>query len=198
MNVYKAAILSFFLPIVTALVALFMPGVNEWFTKLAIGLYVLLIVLYIIMLVFFKKKKRQNASRIIITLNMILFSLFLTFPLMKVWTENLLISILLASFFFVCIWLAVIDQNSETPLVLPDNRENKGILTYIFYAIPVIVIFIGGGGNFIIVREMHLTFGDSLMSVYGSVLLYILGCWLGFFLASLYYKGLVKEGRLVK
>lgn len=198
MSDYKAAIISFFLPLVSALIGLFMPVYNELFMKLTLGLYLFSIALYIGMLIGYKKKKRINAPRIINALNLLLFCLFFTFPLMKVWPENILIPILLGMIFFVCVWLAVIDQKSKTPLVLPDNRDTKGIWTYVFYAIPVIVIFVGGGGNFIIVREMHLTFGEALMSVYGSVLLYIIGCWLGFLMASLSYMGLVKKGRLVK
>ncbi|MFC4410827.1 hypothetical protein ACFOZY_10410 [Chungangia koreensis] len=198
MSDYKAAIISFFLPLVSALIGLFMPVYDELFLKITIGLYFISITLYIGMLIGYKKKRKKNAPRIINALNLLLFCLFFTFPLMKVWPENVFIPILLGIVFFICVWLATIDQRSKTPLVLSDNQDKKGIWTYVFYAIPVIVIFVGGGGNFIVVREMHLTFGEGLMSVYGSVLLYILGCWLGFFMSSLSYKGLVLNGRLVK
>ncbi|MEO4054210.1 hypothetical protein [Solibacillus sp. CAU 1738] len=196
-GVYKASIISYFMPIISSLFAFFMPDTNQTFNYIIISIFIFSIIIYPIALFIFKKKKRPNAARFIISFNMLLFCFFFTVPLIKVAIEYVLLQLLLVLFYFLCILLAVIDQKSKNALVLPESGENRK-LTYVYFAIPVVAMFLGGGGSIIIVRQMHNVLGDPFMFVWGPIILYIVGCWLTFLFSSLFYKGFTKNGMWIK
>lgn len=197
-SIYQAAIVSFFLPLVTSLIAIFMPVIQTTMNYIILTILIVNIVIYITMLTIYKKKKKQNAARLFILLNMLAFCLFFTFPLVKVFIDRTWLQVLLIIFFLICIVLGIYDQKKEIPLVFPEGDKERSKLTYIFYAIPVVIVFIGGGGNFIVVRELTNFFGDGYVTYLGGASLYALGCWFAFFFQSLFYQGFVKKGMWVK
>lgn len=180
------------MPLISSLFAFTMPDTNQTFNYIIISIFVFSIIIYPIALIIFRKKKRPNAARFIITFNMLLFCFFFTVPLIKVAIGYLLIQLLLLLFYFICIILAVFDQKKETPIVAPENGGERK-MSYVFIAIPVVAMFLGGGGNIVIVRQMHNVFGDPFMFVWGPIILYVAGCWLTFMFSSIYYQGFTKN-----
>ncbi|HWK21899.1 MAG TPA: hypothetical protein VNS08_02605 [Ureibacillus sp.] len=197
-NIYKAAIGSFIMPVFTALFAIFMPDVHTSFNYIIMAVFVVNIVSFLAMLAIFKKKKRPNAARLVILFNMLAFSLFFTFPLIKALIGQTFLQLILFILFFVCIGLAIYDQKQEVPLVLPPKESKGRKFVFVFYVIPVLMAIIAGGGNFIIVREITNFLGQGYVTYVGGVCLYVLGCWFAFFLQSLFYQGFTKNGVWVK
>lgn len=197
-GIHKVAIGSFFMPLITSLCAIFMPDVDSTFNSIVLAIFVINIVTYIILLTIFKKKKRQNAARLIILLNMLAFSLFFTFPFIKVFAGQTWIQLILILVFFIFIVFAIYDQKREIPLVFPPTDKERRKFAVVYYSIPVIIVFIGGGGNIIVVRELEGIFGKGYVTYVGGISLYILGCWFAFFFQSLSYQGFVKNGMWVK
>ena len=194
---YKASIVSFILPIVTCLIALYIPDINPVFTYISAFMLILNIVVFLVMLSIFKKRRRQNAARLLIIFNTLTAFLFFTFPLLKVLIGYNWLQAILVVFFFICILLSIYDQKSETPIVFPDKGKRRRF-DYLFYVIPVVVCLLGGGGSIIASRIMTDIFGDALTSIWGSSILYILGCWLAFVTNSIFYQGFAKNGVWIK
>lgn len=197
-GIYKAAIISFFLPVLSCLFAIFMPDIQRFFNYLCVAIILFNGFAYLFMLVIYKKKKRENAARLVILFNMMAFCFFLSVPLIKAFHGFTFVQLFLVVIFWLMIPLGIYDQKQQIPLVFPDNKEQDNRFSLVFYAIPVVLVFIGGGGNIIVVRELTNIFGDNLVTYYGGALIYIFGCWLAFFFQSLFYKGFVKDGKLVK
>ena len=197
MEVYKASLISYIMPLIASLFALFMPVANQTFTYIIIMIFIFSIIIYPIALIVFEKKKRPNAARFIMTFNMLMFCFFFIVPLIKVAIGHLLLQLCLVLFYFLCIMLAVFDQKKETPIVAPPNDGDRK-MSYVFIAIPVVAMFLGGGGNIIIVRQMHNVLGDPFMFAWGPILLYVVGCWATFLFSSLFYQGFTKNGMWIK
>ena len=197
-KIYQATIISFLMPVVSSLFAIYMPGVEPTFNLLIIIIFAANIVSYLAMLAIFPKRKRQNAARLTIAINMLMFCLFFTFPMLKALMGTLWLQFLLIVIFLLLLVLAVKDQKKDIPLVFPGDKKEHRKLAFLFYAIPVMIILLGGGGNIIIVRELTNFIGDGFVTYWGGALLYCLGCWLAFFFQSLFYKGFIKDGVLVK
>ena len=196
-GVYKASIVSFLLPIVTCLIALYIPDVNSVFTYISTFIFILNIVVFLIMLGVFKKRRRQNAARLLIIFNTLTAFLFFTFPLLKVLIGYNWLQVILVVVFFSCILLSIYDQKSEKPIVFPDKGKRRKY-DYLFYVIPVVICLLGGGGSIVASRIMTDIFGDAFMSIWGSSILYILGCWLAFVINSIFYQGFAKNGVWIK
>ncbi|RHW39905.1 hypothetical protein D1B33_03395 [Lysinibacillus yapensis] len=197
-NVHKAAVGSFFLPFVTALLAIYMPNVQSTFNVMIMAVFAVNIMSYIVLLSIFKKKKRQNASRIVILFNMLAFCLFFTFPLLKALNGKFWMQIVLFIIFCICIGLAIYDQKREVPLVFPPDEKERRKYGLVFYLIPVFAGLIAGGGNIIVVRTITDIVGDWFVTYVGGISLYVLGCWFAFFFQSLSYQGFTKNGLWVK
>ncbi|GIO27426.1 hypothetical protein J43TS3_20370 [Ornithinibacillus bavariensis] len=109
---------------------------------------------------------------------------------------------LLVGLFISMYFLARFDQRTEVPIVFPDkDRDIKKIKTwiaYMYYVIPVLITFLGVGGDYVKTRILFETFGDKVMMPYFLTLIYILSCWLLFMFSSLAYKSHVVEGYLEK
>lgn len=193
-NIYKVAIGSFLMPVITALAAIVMPDVHTVFNYIVCAVFAVNIVMYITMLILFKKKKRQNAARLVILFNMLAFCLFFTFPLVKALLDYIWLPIILILFFFICIGLAIYNQEQEVPLVFPPQEKERRKFAFVYYAIPVLVVLVGGGGNIIVLREITNILGDGYVTYAGGVSLYVLGCWFAFFFQSLFYQGFKKNG----
>lgn len=186
------------MPVITALFALFMPEVELTFNYIIAGIFAVGIVMYFMMLASFKKKKRPNAARYAIAFNMLVFCFFFTFPLVKAFMGQPWLQLLFVVFFFCLLGLAIYDQKQDVPLVFPDSSKERRKFAFVFYAIPVVIVALGGGGNIIIVRYLADFFGDGFVTYWGGALLYGFGCWCAFFFQSLFYQGFVKNGVLVK
>lgn len=175
------------MPIFTSLFAIYMPDVVPTFNYIIAGIYIANFAAFLVMLAVFKKKKRQNAARLTMFINMIIFCLFFTFPFIKAFMGHLWLQLLLVLFFICLLPLAIYDQKQEIPLVFPgDDKEHRKI-AFVFYAIPVIIAVLGGGGNIIIVRHLADFFGYGFVTYWGGAVLYGLGCWFAFFFQSLFY-----------
>lgn len=146
----------------------------------------------------FNKKKRPNAARLTCLFNLLTFCLFFTFPFIKAFMGHLWLQLLLILFFFITLALAIYDQNQEVPLVFPDPDKGSRKYSLVFYAIPVVLLALGGGGNIIFTRILVDFFGDGFATFWGGGVLYGLGCWLAFLFQSLFNHGLQKNGVWVK
>lgn len=186
------------MPVISTLFAIFMPDVESIFNYFVIGVFVVGIVMYIIMLASFKKKKRQNAARFIIAYNMLAFCFFFIFPFVKAFMGQVWLQIVLTLVFFCLLALAIYDQKQDVPLVFPGDDKERRKFALVFYAIPIVTVVLGGGGNIIIVRVLSDFFGEWFVTYWGGGVLYVFGCWLAFFFQSLFYQGFVKNGVLVK
>lgn len=191
-------LIAFAMPVFSALFAIYMPDVEPSFNYIVAGIYIANFVIFIMMLAIFKKKKRQNAVKLTLLFNMLTFCLFFTFPFVKAFMGNHLMQILLILVFLCLLALGVYDQKQEVPLVFPDSDKEHRKFAFVFYAIPVVTVVLGGGGNIIIVRWLSDFFGYGFVTYWGGGVLYIMGCWFAFFFQSLFYQGLVKKGVLVK
>lgn len=198
MGIYRAAILSFFLPLVTALCAIYMPESQPMVNYIILEVYLANIVIYMATLAVFKKKKKQNAARLAILLNMLAFCFYFTFPLIKAFIGHTWLQLLLFAIFLLSVVLGVYDQKQEVPIVFPGTDKEVKKIANVFYAIPVIIVFLGGGGSIMAVRNLADFFGQGYVTYWGGACLYILGCWFAFFFQSLFYQGLFKNGMWVK
>ena len=197
MEVYKASLISYLMPLISSLAAFAIPDTHQTFNYIIISIFIFSIIIYPIALIIFKKKKRPNAARFIITFNMFLFCFFFTVPLIKVAIGHLLIQLFLLLFYFLWIILAVFDQKKETPIVAPENGGERKMF-YVFIATPVVAGLLVGGGSIRNARIMHEVFGDPFVFVWLPIMFYILGCWLTFMFSSIYYQGFTKNDVWIK
>lgn len=196
-NPFKAMIMGYFLPLLAVAIVLFIPDYDGQYLKWAVVIFVILLVMPFVLSLRFPKNKKK-AYRLTIMYQLYAFALLFTFPLLKVLKENIIIQLLLVVVFIGIYFLARVDQQRDMPIVYPDGDKDKKWYAYVYFSIPVLLIFLGFGGNIIITREVFRIVGDEIMMPYLSIILYLLSCWLLFLLSSVAYKSHVKEGYLEK
>lgn len=192
-------VIGFLLPIISALIVLFTPDYDPFFAVVTLVAYILLLMLPIFL--HFKYKNRRKKDIVyLLTLKYILylFLLYFTFPLLKIFSGNLPIQIVLIALFIAIPYLARYDQNTEVPIIYPGADKKHKKIHYVYEAIPFILVIAGGGGNIIISRQLTEILGYSTAMMMFSIVLYLFSCWLLFFFSSLIYKSHVKEGNLHK
>ncbi|MCM3708964.1 hypothetical protein [Sporosarcina luteola] len=196
-NPFKAMIMGYFLPLLAAGIVAIVPDYDVLFVKWAAAIFVILLVMPIVLSFRFPSNK-QKAYRLTLMFQLYAFTFFFTFPLLKMVKENIIFQLLLLIVFISIYYLARYDQQTEVPIVYPDEDKEKKWIAYVYYAIPILLIILGFGGNYIITRTAFQIFGDEFMFPYLSIILYLLSCWLLFLLSSVAYKSHVKEGYLEK
>lgn len=189
--------MGYFLPLLAAGIVAIVPDYDVLFVKWAAAIFVILLVMPIVLSFRFPSNK-QKAYRLTLMFQLYAFTFFFTFPLLKMVKENIIFQLLLLIVFISIYYLARYDQQTEVPIVYPDEDKEKKWIAYVYYAIPILLIILGFGGNYIITRTAFQIFGDEFMFPYLSIILYLLSCWLLFLLSSVAYKSHVKEGYLEK
>jgi hypothetical protein len=196
-NPFKAMIMGYFLPLLAIGIVTFVPDYDEQFIKWAAVVFVILLIMPIVLSFRFPSNKKK-AYRLTLMYQLYAFAFLFTFPLLKVLKENTVFQLLLVIVFISIYFLARYDQQTEVPIVYPDGDKEKKWIAYVYYAIPILLIILGFGGNYIITRTAFQLFGNEFMMPYVSTILYLLSCWLLFLLSSVAYKSHVKEGYLEK
>ncbi|MBO1910603.1 hypothetical protein J4G37_38170, partial [Microvirga sp. 3-52] len=126
------------------------------------------------------------------------FTFYMAFPLIKVFSGEIVYQLLLVGFIFAVFFLARFDQRTEVPVVFPDNNRKVKWIAYVYYPIPFFLTVLGFGGNHIVMGNYFERFGDAIMMPYVSTIIYLFSCWLIFLFSSMAYKSHVKEGYLEK
>ncbi len=194
---HKQTLIAYFLPIISALIVLPSPDYDPLFAVITLVIY--LLSFFIPAILYWKYRHRRKKDIVcLLTLKYILYLFFLyfTFPLLKILAGNLLIQLALIAFYIAIPYLARYDQNTKVPIVFPGTDKKHKKITFVYYAIPLILIWVGSGGNHIILRQLSDTIGYSTFSMILSIDLYLFACWLHFFISSFIYKSHVKEGVL--
>lgn len=195
-NPFKAMIMGYFLPLLAAAMVIIIPDYDKTSLVWTIAIFAILLVMPIL-LSFRFPTNREKAYILTLTYQLYAFSFFLTFPLLKVLKEKLIIQVLLIGIFIGMYFLARIDQRTEVPIVFPDSDKVKWI-AYPYYIIPFLIVILGLGGNISAIRIFVEYFGATTMMPYFSTIIYLFSCWLLFLFSSLAYKSHVKEGYLEK
>ncbi|MCG7336476.1 hypothetical protein MHZ95_14495 [Sporosarcina sp. ACRSM] len=195
----KQTLIAYLLPVISGLIVLFIPDYDAFFTWLTIGIYLLLIMLPGFLYLKYKSRKNKEiVYRLTAKYMMYAFLLFWTFPILKLFSNNLGIQLLLLAIFISMLYLAKYDQNTEVPIIYPgDGKEHKKI-AYVYYALPVLFVIAGGGGNVVAARHIAERLGHSKTMLLFSIVIYLFSCWILFFFSSIIYKSHVKEGFLDK
>lgn len=198
---FKIMMWGYFLPLLSAVAAAFTPAYEPSFTVWIIAIFIILLIMPIVMVFRFPKNK-EKAYRLTIMYQLYAFTLYFTFPLMKVLKEETFYQWLLIIIFISMYYLARLDQRTKVPFVFPERTRKsnkvKTWLAYTYFVIPVVIGYLGVGGDHIRVRILFQIYGDEVMFPYFSSLIYIFACWLLFFFSSMAYKSHVKEGYLDK
>ncbi len=185
----------------TAVVAVFAPTYDSLYTMWTIAIFVILLIMPIVMVIRFSSNKKKAYGLTMIYQWYASFLLF-TFPLLKVFKEEVFYQLLLVCLFLSMYFLARLDQRTEVPIVFPDKDRDiakvKTWIAYMYYVIPVLITFLGVGGDHIRIRILFEIYGDEVMMPYFSILIYLLSCWLLFFFSSMAYKSHVLERYLEK
>ena len=189
--------MGYFLPLLAAGIVAIIPDYDAQFVKWIVLIFVILLVMPIILSFRFPSNK-QKAYRLTLTYQLYAFTFFFTFPLLKIVKGNFVFQLLLIIAFISIYFLARYNQQTEVPIVYPDEDKEITWMGYVYYAIPILLIILGFGGNYIITRTAFQLFGDAFMFPYTSTILYLLSCWLIFLLSSVAYISHVKEGYLEK
>ena len=180
-QLHNQTVIGFLLPIISALIVLFTPDYDPFFAVITLVIYILLLMLPIFL--HFKYKNRRKKDIVyLLTLKYILylFLLYFTFPLLKIFSGNLPIQIVLIALFIAIPYLARYDQNTEVPIIYPGADKKHKKIHYVYEAIPFILVIAGGGGNIIIGRQLRdIRLQHSMMMF--SIVLYLFSCWLLFF-----------------
>lgn len=198
-QLHKQTLIGYILPIMSALIVLFIPEYDQFFGMITIVIFILLLMLPLFL--YLKYKKRRNKDivfRLTAKYTMYSFLLYFTFPILKIFSNNLLIQIVLIVFFLGVLFMAQYDQNTNVPIIYPGAEKDHKKIAYIYYAIPFILIIAGGGGNIIISRHLTDILGFNTAMMLFSIVLYLFSCWILFLFSSLAYKSHVKEGFLDK
>ena len=201
-NPFKVMLWGYLMVLFTAVVAVFAPAYDSFYTITIVAtVFVLLLLLPIILfLQYWSNKKKATALTMTYQVYVSLF--LLTYPLLKVLKEEMFYQLLLVGLFISIYFLGRFDQRTEVPIVFPDkDRDNANVKTwfaYMYYVIPAILTFLGVGGDHIRLRILFDIYGDKVMMPYLSILIYILACWFLFLISSMTYKSHVKEGYLDK
>ncbi len=195
----KQTLIAYLLPAISGLIVLFIPDFDIFFAWLTIGIYLLLFMLPGFLYLKYKNRKSiEIVFRLTAKYTMYAFLLFWIFPILKLFSDNLIVQLLLIAIFISMLYLARYDQNTEVPIIYPgDGKEHKK-MAYVYYALPVLFGIAGGGGNIIAVRHMAERLGHSKTMLLFSIVLYLFSCWILFLFSSIIYKSHVKEGYLDK
>lgn len=196
-NPFKAMIMGYFLPLLAAAIAAFIPTYDQESIKWTVAVYVILLLMPIVLAFRFPANK-EKAYRLTLMYQLYAFAFFFTFPLLKVLKGNVFFQLLLVGIFIGVYFLARYDQRTEVPIVYPDQDKEKKWISFVYYAIPFLLAFLGFGGNIVLTRLFVNRFGSEIMMPYFSTILYLFSCWILFLLSSLAYKSHVKEGYLEK
>lgn len=191
-NPFKIMIFGNLLPLFTAIAALLIPEYDQEYIKWIVVVFVVLLLLPIVLSFRFPDHK-EKAYRLALMYQLYAFTFFMAFPLLKVMKESIAIQLLLVGFFIGIYFLARFDQRTEVPIVFPDVDRRKW-LAIPYYALPVLLVIFGFGGNQRAARRFFEAHGYDLAMTYISIVLYLFACWLLFLFSSLAYKSLVKEG----
>ncbi|MBD7984757.1 hypothetical protein H9649_09200 [Sporosarcina sp. Sa2YVA2] len=193
---FKAMIIGYFLPLLAAIMVVFIPEYSSTSLLWIIVIFAILLTMPILLSIRFPNN-REKAYILTLTFQMYAFVFFFAFPLLKVVKEHMGIQLLLIGIFVSMYFLARIDQRTEIPIVFPDSDKVKWI-AFPFYVIPFLLAILGVGGNISATRVLFDYFGTTTMMPYFSTIIYLFGCWLMFLFSSLAYKSHVKEGYLEK
>jgi hypothetical protein len=200
-NPVKGILWGYFFLVPTAMVAVFAPEYDSFYTMWVITIFVIVMIMPIVLFILFSSNKKKGYGLAMIY-QWYASLLFMIFPLMKVLKEEIVYQLLLVGLFISIYFLARLDQRTEVPIVFPDKDRDiakvKTWLTYMYYVIPAIIAFLGVGGDHIRIRILFDTYGDKVMMPYFSILIYIFGCWLLFLFSSMAYKSHVIDGYLDK
>src|SRR5690625_1703985 len=192
---------GYLIPILGAVVAASAPEYDPSYTVWIIAVFVILLLMPIVLVLRFPANKAK-AYKLTIIYQWYAFLLLFTFPLLKVFKEEIFYQLLLVGLFISIYFLARLDQQTEVPIVFPDrarkNDKAKTWIAYMYYVIPILISILGVGGDYVKTRILFQVFGDEVMMPYFTTLLYIFSCWLLFFFSSMAYKSHVKEGYLDK
>ncbi|WP_172370431.1 hypothetical protein [Sporosarcina jiandibaonis] len=193
----KTMIMGYLLPLLAAAMVAFIPAYDHLFTMWIIAVFVILLLMPIVLVIRFPDNK-EKAYRLTIMYQLYAFTFYMTFPLLKVLREEIVYQLLLVGFFIAIFFLARFDQRTEVPIVYPGDDKEIKWMAYVYYAIVILLTFLGFGGDYITTRRYFDRFGDAIMMPYVSTIMYLFSCWLIFLFSSLAYKSHVKEGYLEK
>lgn len=196
-NPFKTMIFGYLMPILAAAIILFIPDYNQKFIKYVLVILVFLIVLPIVLLIRFPKNKRK-AYLITVMYQLYAFVFFFTFPLIKLLNGYIIIQLLLVAFFLALYFLAKVDQKSKVPIVFPGDDKKMQWKGYAYYILVILLMILGLGGDYFLINFAFYLFGYEFMMPFGTIILYLLACWLIFFFSSLQYIHHVKERYLEK
>lgn len=194
----KQTLIASILPLLSGLMVLFMPDFDAVFAWLTIGIYLLLIMLPGILYLKYKNRKNKEIIyRLTAKYMMYAFLLFWIFPILKLFSNNLVVQFLLLAIFISMLYLARYDQNTKVPIIFPGDDKKHKKIAYVYYALPLLFLIpVAGSGNVVAARRMAEQLGHSKTMMLFSIVIYLFSCWLLFFFSSITYKSHVKEGFL--
>ena len=174
-------VIGFLLSIISALIVLFTPDYDPFFAVVTLVAYILLLMLPIFL--HFKYKNRRKKDIVyLLTLKYILylFLLYFTFPLLKIFSGNLPIQIVLIALFIAIPYLARYDQNTEVPIIYPGADKKHKKIHYVYEAIPFILVIAGRWKYY---HQPSINGDIRLQHCYDDVFnrnVYLFSCWLLF------------------
>lgn len=194
----KQTLIAYLLPVTSGLIVLVIPDFDPFFTWLTIGIYLLLIMLPgFLYLKYRSRKNKEIVYRLTAKYMMYAFLLFWIFPILKLFSNNLVVQLLLIAIFISMLYLARYDQNTEVPIIFPGDDKKHKKIAYLYYALPLLFFIpVAGSGNVVVARRMVEQLGQSKAMMLFSIVIYLFSCWILFFFCSLTYKSHVKEGFL--
>ena len=128
------------------------------------------------------KKKKRVYSAIGGYYAFTLFSLYLTFPLIRV-LELYLVKIVLIAIWILVAYFVNKHRTFISEEVLGENSKYK-IVSFVFAMSLAVILLAGGGGFFKAAEYFSFVFGDKATLYYFSSILYLSGLWFTIFIHS--------------
>lgn len=167
------------LPLISALISLAIPYYNQKYLVITIIIYVVYVLSLFIGKLIAEKTQKFSSLKFMGYLNFTVFSFFFILPLVKEFDGVLWIQLILLSIWLILHIIFVVKCEVLFKIVLPNFDEPRSKWTLVYYGIFLLLFVLSGGGNFLITRNMGELFGEALTLSYLTIILYIVGCWLG-------------------
>lgn len=167
------------LPLISALISLAIPYYNQKYLLITLIVYVLYVLMLFIGKVVADRTQKFSSLKFMGYLNFTMFSFFFILPLVKEFDGVLWIQVLLITIWLTLHVIFVVKCEVLFKIVIPNFDEPRSKWTLVYYGIFLLLFVLSGGGNFLITRNMSEMIGEAITLSYLTILLYIVGCWLG-------------------
>ena len=123
-NPFKIMIWGYLIPLLGAVVAVSAPEYDPSYTVWIIAVFVILLLMPIVLVLRFPANK-VKAYKLTIIYQWYALLLLFTFPLLKVFKEEIFYQLLLVGLFISIYFLARLDQQTEVQFVFPDRARKN-------------------------------------------------------------------------